>query len=123
MEGEGFLPVDVKPLMVTAVSPVDETKGVGRGKNVKATFSEDVNPATVTTSTLELQISGTTTPIDAKVSYDSASRTAMLDPYGGSATLLKSCKWYTARVTTGIKDKAGNPLAEDKVWSFKTSGC
>ena len=115
--------VDATPPKVSSVSPSDGTTGVGRDTNVKATFSEALDPTTVKSSTFTLVKSGTTTPISASLSYDAASRTATLDPYGSSATLLSKCTWYKATVTSGVKDKATNALAANKVWSFKTRGC
>jgi hypothetical protein len=56
-------------------------------------------------------------PITATVTYDSATKKATLDP---SADLNPGTK-YTATVTTGAKDKAGNPLISAKVWSFTTA--
>jgi hypothetical protein len=54
------------------------------------------------------------------VSYDSTTKKATLDP---SADLTLGTQ-YTATVkggASGAKDKAGNPLASDKVWSFTTA--
>ena len=116
-------PPDTTAPTVSTVSPADLTKGVDRATDVTAQFSEDLNPATLTTSTFTLVKSGSTQPISAKVSYDPASLTATLNPYGTSSTTLSRCTWYTAMLTTGVKDKTGNALAAPKVWQFKTKGC
>src|SRR5919199_3775655 len=110
------------PPTVTSVSPGDEARRVSRSTNVRATFSKDIDPATVTTSTFTLVRSGTTTPIDATVSYDSTSRTAKLNPYGSSTTNLRKGTWYKATMRREGTDKAGNALATDKEWMFKTRG-
>lgn len=109
---------------VTGNSPTGES--VSRLTNVTATFSEDVDGVTVDTFMLT---QGTTAPSSTtkitsgtSVSYDQATKTAKLDPYGSADSSLKRCTWYTAKVTSGVKDKAGNPAVE-KVWSFKTKGC
>ena len=104
---------------VSSVSPSSGATNVARATNVTATFSEEMDPATLTTSTVTLVKDGSTTPISATVSYDAASKKVTLD----SSTDLEASTKYTATVkggTSGAKDKAGNPLAADKVWSFTT---
>ncbi len=36
------------------------------------------------------------------------------------AAPLDPATWYTARVSTAARDSAGNPLAAERVWSFRT---
>jgi len=85
---------------------------------VTATFSEAIDPATLTGQTFTLKDSGGTV-VPAAVTYDSASRTATLNPgadLGMGAT-------YTATVTGGpggVTDLSANPLAADLTWSFRT---
>ena len=55
----------------------------------------------------------------ATVSYEPATQTATLDPYGSTTSRLAKCQWYTAKLTSRVKDKAGNPAIQ-KVWQFKT---
>ena len=50
------------------------------------------------------------------MAYDVPSRVATFTP---SSALLASTN-YTATVSTGAKDLAGNPLAANKVWTFTT---
>ncbi len=88
---------------------------------VTATFSEDMSPQTLTTSTVTLikTYDPYKVPVSATVSYDSASKKVTLKP----SLALTSYTSYTATVkggTSGAKDLAGNPLAADKVWSFTT---
>ena len=114
-------PADTTPPTVSSVSPSDGATGVKLATSVTATFSEAMDPASLTTSTVTLfKTSDTTkTPITATVSYDSTTKTVTLKP---SSSLAANTK-YTATVkggTSGAKDKAGNPLATDKVWSFTT---
>jgi Bacterial Ig-like domain/Calcineurin-like phosphoesterase len=104
---------------VTTVSPADGATRVPFGTSVTATFSEAMDPATLTTSTFILVKEGTTTPISATVNYDATTKQATLKP---TKRLAASTK-YTATVkggAGGTKDLAGNPLAADKVWSFTT---
>ncbi|MDP8952874.1 MAG: S8 family serine peptidase, partial [Actinomycetota bacterium] len=111
-------PPDTTAPTVSGVSPADVATGVEGTANATATFSEDMDPSTLTTSTITVvKDDGTTTPVDAAVTYDAATKKATLDP---SAELEAGAK-YVATVKTGVKDKAGNPLAADKTWSFTTA--
>jgi len=56
-----------------------------------------------------------TTPVSGTVSY--AGLTATFDP----ASNLASNTTYTATITTGVKDLAGNAMRKDFVWSFTTA--
>ncbi len=110
---------DVTPPVVTSVSPGNLATGVAVGTNVTATFSEPMNAATLTTSTVTLVPQGSTTPVAATVTYASGTNTVTLDPTAN----LAANTTYTARIkggSGGAQDAAGNPLAVDKVWSFTT---
>ena len=109
---------DTTPPSITAVAPASGATGVGPGVNVVATFSERMNPATITTSTVELR-TATSGVVPATVTYNDVSRTATLDPTGPLASLAT----YSATVkggAAGVKDIAGNPLAGDLTWTFTT---
>lgn len=104
---------------VSGTSPSDGATNIAINSNVSATFSEDMDPGTLTSSTVTLAPDGSTTPLDATVTYDAANKSVTLDP---SANLGYSKK-YKATVkggSGGAKDKAGNPLATDRVWTFTT---
>ena len=45
---------------------------------------------------------------------------ATLDPFGSQTTTLARNTKYKGVVTTGAKDLAGNSLAQQKSWTFKT---
>ena len=106
---------------VSRTKPVDLKTGVGLRNNIKAYFSEAIDKATMTPSsfTLVKNDGSTAASISAALTLSSDGKTATLNP---SADLSR-CTWYKATVTTGVKDRAGNPLAAQKVWTFKTSGC
>src|SRR5215203_2486571 len=105
---------------ISAVAPADEATGVAPTSNVEATFSEAMNPATISGSTFTLTRLGDTQSLTAQVTYDAATKKATLDPNAD----LDPNTTYTATIkggTSGIKDLAGNPLAQDKSWSFTTA--
>jgi hypothetical protein len=110
--------------IVVNITPADGPTGVPLTTRATATFSEAMDPSTVTDETVTVLKAGTTTPITAKVSYDVASKTLTLVP---SVSLAKRTK-YTVSIEGGgdtdglaVKDVAGNELAADKVWSFTTT--
>lgn len=103
---------------VTLVNPADLATGVAINSAIHATFSEAMDPLTIKTATFTLQASGPPLgPILAgAVTYDPITNIAAFTP---SSNLALSTK-YTAAVTTGTTDLAGNALAVNKVWSFTT---
>ncbi len=115
--GSGSGP-DTTPPTLTSRSPAPGATGVATGTAVTATFSEAMDPATLTTATFQLQAGSN--PVPATVNYNSISRTATLTPNGALAANTA----YTATVkggSTGVKDAAGNPLAADVSWTFTTA--
>ncbi|PYR79672.1 MAG: hypothetical protein DMF87_10675, partial [Acidobacteria bacterium] len=119
------LPPDTTPPTVTGMNPAAGAVGIAVGTSVRATFSEAIDPATVTTTTFELLDPGLT-PVAATVSYDVVTWTAMLTP----TAPLAAGGTYTARVRGGqagarVTDMRGNALAADVTWSFTTAseGC
>jgi hypothetical protein len=111
---------------VAAVTPGRGATGIAQTANVTARFSEPVDPATVSASTITLRdASGTLVP--AAVTYDAGSQTATLDPTAS----LAATTTYTAMVkggSAGVKDFAGNAMSIDDSWTFTTraptqSGC
>ncbi len=113
-------PPDTTPPTITGLAPADGATGVATTVSPTVTFSEPIDPATISGATFSLVAAGTTTPLAAAVTYDATSRTATLDP---SATLADATT-YTATVLggpTGVEDLAGIPLAADRSWSFTTA--
>ncbi len=107
---------DTTPPVVLTRAPTSGSAAVAVGTNVQATFNENLDSATVDTSSFFLRGPGNTA-VAANVTYDSASRTAILTP-----TLnLAYSTVYTATLTTDITDIAGNTLQANSVWSFTTA--
>ena len=115
-------PVDTIAPTVDNLSPADRTTGVAASTNVTATFSEEMNPFSISGQTFKLFVAGSL--VSAQVSYDQNSRTATLDP----AQDLEAGATYDAKITKdvhlngqnidGVKDLAGNTINGDKTWSF-----
>ena len=96
---------------ITARTPGAGAVAVSRTRNVTATLSENVTGVSRTTFTLKKG----TTAIGATITYNATSRVATLNPTG----TLAASTTYTVRMTSGIKDTAGNPLTATS-WTFKT---
>ncbi|MFH1976725.1 MAG: ice-binding family protein, partial [Pseudomonadota bacterium] len=98
---------------VTLTDPADLATDVAINRNITATFSEAMDPLTITTATFTLTQGGAT-PVPGAVTY--VGTTATFNPTSNLAVSTV----YTATITTGAKDLADNALAADKVWSFTT---
>ena len=110
--------VDTVEPSVVRVSPASRATGVSPRANVAASFSEVMGEATVNSATVRLVKSGTTRAVQASVTYDATKMRVTLNP---SAKLRPGAR-YTATVTVGAQDLAGNPLSARKAWSFKVKG-
>ena len=99
---------------VNVTDPLSSSIAVAQNKVVSLTFSEAMNASTINSSTLTLKQG--TTPVEGIVAYSGT--TATFTP----ANILSAVTIYTATITTGAKDLAGNALAANTVWSFTTGG-
>jgi hypothetical protein len=106
-----FAGPDTTPPVVSATSPGDGDTGVALDTLVTATFSEAMAPATIDTGAFYLNGG-----IMGSVAYDAPTRTATFTPSSNLGPNLV----YTATVTTGAQDLAGNGLAGDFIWTFTT---
>jgi hypothetical protein len=100
---------------VASTTPLNGATGVPTNASVRATFSLDVDPATVTATSFRLT-DETGASVPATVAYDADSRTATLTP----TAALDTGTSYTARLTTGIRGDDGAPMAADYTWAFAT---
>ncbi len=105
-------PPDVVAPLVSSTSPMDNATGVANNKVVAITFNEAMDPLTINANTFSLKQG--TTVVPGTVAY--AGVIATFTP----TNILTAGLTYTATVTTGAKDLAGNAFAVDKVWSFTT---
>ena len=100
---------------VTSTVPLNAATGVNINQAISATFSTGMDPATISTLTFTLAGPGTTS-VTGTVSCNAGCTIATFTP---TANLTASAQ-FTATVTTGAKDLAGNALANNKVWTFTT---
>jgi N-acetylneuraminic acid mutarotase len=106
--------IDTTPPSVQSVYPSSGSMCASPGANVSASFSEAIDPATVNTTSFTLTGPGNQAVLG---TVSSGIQTASFDP---SAALPFSTQ-FTATLTTGIKDLAGNSLASPFQWSFITA--
>ena len=97
---------------VSSISPTDAATDVTIGTDVVVTFSEPVNPTTVTNSTFSL--SDGVGNVSATITLSSGNTVATLDP---TADLANNTE-YTVTVTIGVEDATGNTLASQFTSTF-----
>ncbi len=103
---------DVTPPTVLSSLPVSNATGVALNSIPAVTFSEAMNSSTITSSTFTLKQG--TTAVAGTVTYSGT--TARFTP----SSALVGNTVYTATITTGVKDGAGNAMAANYTFSFTT---
>jgi len=101
---------------VSSAAPFNSATDVAVSQTIAATFSKAMNPSTITPFTFTLTGPGAT-PVTGTVAYDVISRIATFAP--GSALAPNTV--YSATITTGAEDLAGNAFATDSFWHFTTA--
>ena len=101
---------------VSSISPTDGQTGVSISENISVTFSEAMDTASVTTNTSDTSCSGsfqlssdtfsTCVQMSSSPSSSNSDKTFTVDP----SSNLSYATSYKIRVTTGVKDSAGNVL-------------
>lgn len=99
---------------VVAHTPVNGAIGVPVKWSASATFSEPMDPGSLTASTFTLTSGAAAVPVQGSVSY--ANGKAEFWPNAQLATNTL----YTATMTTGAKSAAGIAVAAKTVWSYTT---
>lgn len=103
---------DATPPTVISTSPVNVTTGVALEKRIEANFSEAMNASTITTETFTLMQGSTI--ILGVVSYSGTK--AVFTPRNS----LAPNSTYSAAITVGTEDLAGNAMVANYLWSFTT---
>ena len=104
--------VDATPPTVQTIVPASGATAIATSSKVTATFSEAMNASTITSSTFTVKQG--TTAVAGAVSYSGTSAT-----FTPSAALTGGLV-YTATITTGATDAAGNAIASSYSWNFTT---
>ena len=106
---------DTTPPAVVSKLPTNDQEDVDRASAIVVTFSEALNPATVTSVNVLLRRAGVG-DVQREIRWEAASRTVYIKP----KTLLELDTQYTVTLTRGLKDAAGNELPQQEEWIFTT---
>jgi methionine-rich copper-binding protein CopC len=102
---------------VVLTNPANGATGVPVNQAISATFNKAMDPLTITTATF--QLSGPNGPVAGTVTYDAVNFIATFTPLAN----LTASSQFTATVTAGATDLAGNPLGAGTApdpWTFTT---
>ena len=106
---------DAAPPAITSELPTADETGVSLDSAIQITFSNALDPSTVTFANFTLtNSSGTTLPL--AVLYDPTSYSVSLTPRG----LLSAGVEYTVSVSKTVADPAGETLLSPVSWTFTT---
>jgi hypothetical protein len=105
---------DTSKPAVNSTTPEHNSVAVEPNRAITVTFNEPIDPATITTNTF-IVADVTGAAVTGSVTYEESSKTATLR-HGGLFPLTA----YTATVTTGVKDLAGNAMGASYAWQFTT---
>ena len=103
---------DTTPPTVTVV-PLDNATVVAADTNVVWTFNEAIRTSGITSDNFMLLDADLATVAGA-LGYDSTAKIVTFNP----TAALTAAETYTAIVTTGVKDLAGNALAAASITTF-----
>ena len=100
---------DTTPPTVVATNPAENAELVPIDSNISVTFSEIMDPATMTSGAFlfDPAIQGTVDYINRVFTFS-------------HSELLSNGITYTATITTEVRDTAGNALAAEHSWQFST---
>lgn len=104
--------VDTTAPTVLTIVPASGAASIALSSKVTAAFSEAMTASTISSTTFTVKQG--TTAVAGTVAYSGT--TATFTPSGALVAGLV----YTATITTGAKDAAGNAIAAAKTWSFTT---
>ena len=110
--GGGHWNAPVGDVTVTSTVPANGATAVFTNTKISATFSREMNPSSITTSTFIVKKG--TIPVPGTVSYSGV--TAVFTPIDPATNLQKNLDIntiYTATITTGAKDQSGRGLASE----------
>jgi len=99
---------------ISDTSPLNNATNVARNNAITISFSTEMDPATINSSTILVQQG--TTNIPGTVTYSGT--TATFTPTNSLLALTT----YTVTVTTGAKTLAGKPFASNSISTFTTGG-
>jgi hypothetical protein len=112
-----FTAADTTPPAIVATVPVNGLNNVPLNTTVNATFSQNMDPATITAATFTLKPTAGGANVTGTVTYNAGTKTATFTP----ASPLTPSTGYTATVTTAATNDVGIALAANTSWTFTTT--
>lgn len=109
---------DTTPPRVISTNPADQYDSASVHDPITATFSEEIDPGSVDTSTFELKLEGPNLSLVPRVS-GRLSTLGRVVTFTSDTTLDYSTE-YVSTLKTGIRDMAGNSMTSDYSWTFTT---
>lgn len=116
--------------VVLSTNPANAESGVAIGRTINVSLNEPMDPVTITTANFLVTGPGGAHLIGT-VAFDASNNTAIftrinhlttpVDFHPIPVSNLEPNTTYTATLTTGVKDLAGNALPGNQVWSFTTA--
>ncbi|MDX1810380.1 MAG: Ig-like domain-containing protein, partial [Gammaproteobacteria bacterium] len=103
---------DKTPPVVSYIQPEAGAKNVANNNAITVTFSEAIDPASLTTDQFKVYANGIYATGD--ISYSDG--TAIFKP----KNLLSNSSTYTVTIASGISDLSGNLSTEEYSWTFTT---
>lgn len=100
--------------IVTSTYPINDAEAIARNATLMATFSMDMDEATINTSTFTLKQGNTSIP--GTVEY--ADKVATFTPLGTLGALTS----YSVTISSGAESLGGKGLTSNHVWTFTTGG-
>ncbi len=107
-----FTTIDIIKPTVLSTDPTNGATNVPLNKVITATFSEDMDPSSISNASFLVKNGSTNVP--GTVTY--TGRVATFVPTNN----LANNTLYTGTITTAAKDMVGNTLATDYSWTFTT---
>jgi len=112
---------DTTPPQVLSTNPPDRADDIAPDIRLTATFSKEMDGATINPNTFKLLDQSTGDQVRSSVPngvfYDESTKVATFSP----AAALENCRRYGATITSAVKDKEGNALAQDEAWHFEVA--
>lgn len=109
-----YLAPPARPTVLT-VAPASGATDVAADSSVTATFSEEMDAATINGATFTLSSGGVR--VQGAVTYHAGSNTASFTP----ASNLSGSTTYTATISAAVTNIAGATMVAPRTWSFTTA--
>ncbi|HJX40366.1 MAG TPA: Ig-like domain-containing protein, partial [Anaerolineales bacterium] len=101
-------------LEITDVTPNNQEENVSTFQTIRIVFDRDIDPGTISASTITILNESTQLPVNWTHGYNAATRLLSLN------SALEGPIWYTVNVTEGVKGLDGSSLREPYAWTFET---